>query len=456
MKNKKWVRFILLILAVLAVYGIALGQNPAKPTEGKLPVIIIPGLTGSELINAKTGEQVWFKSRRSRDDDVRLPISPTLRNHDNLIPGDIMRAIKVVKFLPETEVYERLINALETRGGYKEGKWKNPPRDGDRDTFYVFPYDWRLDNVDNARLLIRQIDQLRRTLGKPSLKFNVIAHSMGGLIARYAAMYGNIDIPPGTLKPTWAGARYLDKIFLLGTPNEGSVDTLNSLLDGFSYFGGGVNIPFVQNITRFDVFTIPSAYELLPHEGTLVAYDEKLQPLTIDVYDLKTWEKYNWTPWQDPGFTKKFSAIEQKNAKPFLEAILARAKRFQAALDADGGANIPVAFYLMGADCKETSNAILLFRDEKKDRWRTIFKPGNYTTDGTKFTEAQLKPLLQAMGDGVVPKRSLIGATLIQDGKQIAFTPVSELFQCESHSRLVTNPEIQDKLLAILSGTAAN
>ena len=115
--------------------------------------------------------------------------------------------------------------------------------------------------------LFRQIDALRRKLRKPNLKFNVIAHSMGGLVARYAAMYGNTDLPAGTPKPTWAGAKYFDKIFLLGTPNEGTVSSINALLNGFSYIGGGLNLPFIQNISRFDVFTIPSIYQLLPHEG---------------------------------------------------------------------------------------------------------------------------------------------------------------------------------------------
>jgi len=449
MRANGLVRSFVILLFFIASAAL-FGQTPQAPPTGKEPVIIIPGLSGSELVNNKTGEVVWYNSHRSRDDDIRLPISPTLRNHDNLVASDIIRTVKIIKFLPETEIYERLIDALVTRGGYKEGKWKNPPRDGYKDTFYVFPYDWRQDNVDNARLLVRQIDQLRRSLRKPNLKFNIIAHSMSGLVARYAAMYGNADLPSGEIKPTWAGAKYFDKIFLLGTPNEGSVDTLNSLLNGYAYFGGNVNLPFIQNVTRFDVFTIPSGYELLPHAGTLLAYDDKLQPITLDLFDPKVWEQYGWAIWQDPEFTKKFSPLEQKNAKQFFEAMLARAQRFQQALDADGE-TIPVSFYLMGGDCKETMNAFVLTRNEKKDSWKAIFKPATITAgDGTKYTEAQLKPLLFAMGDGVVSKRSLTGETLEHAGKHLAFKPVSDLFQCESHTKLVTNPEIQDKLLALL------
>ncbi|MGH9818599.1 MAG: lipase family alpha/beta hydrolase, partial [Pyrinomonadaceae bacterium] len=336
-----------------------------------------------------------------------------------------------------------------------EGSWKRPAKGGDKDTFYVFPYDWRRDNVENARLLIRRMDQLRRALRKPNLKFNIIAHSMGGLIARYAARFGNVDIPAGAPRPTWAGAKYFDKIFLLGTPNEGSVGALDVMLNGFSYIGRGLNLPFIQDISKFDIFTIPSAYQLLPHDGTLVAYDDKLQPVNIDIYDPKTWEKYNWAVWQDSAFTKKMSPTEQRDAKAFFAVALTRAKRFQAALDAPSKAKVPVSFYLMGADCKDTENALLFLRDEKKDKWLTIFKPGDYTSaDGTKLTDAQLRPLLLAMGDGEVTKRSLTGSTLAENGIRVSFSPVEDLFQCESHTRLVTNPEIQDKLLTILAGTA--
>ncbi len=225
------------------------------------------------------------------------------------------------------------------------GKYRT--KGGHQDTFYVFPYDWRRDNVENARLLVRRIESLKRSLGKPKLKFNVVAHSMGGLIARYAAMYGNAELAPVNPRPTWAGAKHFDKIFLLGTPNEGSVSSLNVLLDGFSYVGGGLNLPFIQNINRFDVFTIPSIYQLLPHEGSLLAYDENLKPLEIDIYDPAIWDKYGWSIWNDDDFKKKFTPLEQRNARPYFLSALKRAKQLQAALSADSQRH-RAGFFLCG------------------------------------------------------------------------------------------------------------
>ena len=425
--------------------------------SGKPPIIVIPGLTGSELVNRSTGEKVWFKLQRSKVDDVRLPISANLaRNRDNLIPGDIIRSVQFAKFLPETEIYERLIDSLQKPGGYREAKWNTATRADATDTFFVFPYDWRRDNVENARLLIRRIEALKAKIGRPNLRFNVVGHSMGGLIARYAAMYGNADLRPGTPTPTWAGARHFDKIFLVGTPNEGSLLSLDALLNGVSYVGGGVKLPWVQDLDRFDIFTIPSIFQLLPFDGSFNVYDEDLKPLKVDAYDPAAWDEYDWSPWEDERFAKKFTPAEQRNARAYFAAALRRAKQFQAALNANTREKLPVSFYLMGGDCKETQNALIVRRNEKKDRWITQFNADSYTTaGGQKITSEQLKSVLYAVGDSVVPKRPLDLSTLRTNGRANILPVTSELFQCEAHSRLVTNPDIQAKLFAILGNVVA-
>ena len=432
--------------------GSVFAQDPAAVSTGKTPIIIIPGVAGSELVNSKNQELVWFRPQRSKDDDLRLPISPNLlRNRDSLRPRDIVRGVQFLSFLPQIEIYEKLIDSLEKRGGYREVKWETATRADFQDTFYVFPYDWRRDNVENARILVRQIETLKRRLGKPNLKFNVIGHSMGGLIARYAAMYGNRDIPTGKPRPTWAGARNFNKIILLGTPNEGSIDALDSLLNGFSIVGGGLNLPFLQNLSEFEVFTIPSMYQLLPHQDSFVAYDENLKPLKIDIYDPKVWEYYNWVTWDDSGFEKNFNPLERSQARAYFRVVLNRAKRFQEALDANTSEKIPVSFYLIGADCKETQNAILLLRDTKNNRWETRFKAGSFENSrGEKITSDVLKKLLHLQGDGVVTKHSLGAETAIQNGRTNILPLRGEIYQCESHNALMSNPEIQEKLFVLL------
>jgi hypothetical protein len=46
----------------------------ARTRTGKRPVIVIPGILGTELINPKTGKTVWPSAFRTNED--ALPISP--------------------------------------------------------------------------------------------------------------------------------------------------------------------------------------------------------------------------------------------------------------------------------------------------------------------------------------------------------------------------------------------
>ena len=225
------------ILLILCLTVGALAVNTAAQTTGKNPVIIIPGVTGSKLVNPNTGKTVWFNIDRDDDDDVRLPItSPILsRNRDSLVADDIIREIKI-RALPDVEVYQVLIDALKAKG-YKEGDWKRPEA---ANVFYVFPYDWRRDNVETAHILMRRMVAMKRAVRRPGLKFDILAHSMGGLVARYAAMYGLSDLPRdgATPVPNWSGAAHINKLMMFGTPNEGAFSALDALLNGYPILAG--------------------------------------------------------------------------------------------------------------------------------------------------------------------------------------------------------------------------
>ncbi len=426
-----------------------------KTLKGRLPVIIIPGLIGSELVNKNTGEKVWFDLARSKDDDMRLPISPNIAaNQDNLVAGDILRKIQLIRFTPEIEIYQKLIDSLEA-DGYTEGKIDAPPENGSADTFYVFPYDWRLDNVENAHLLLQKLDQLRAKLNSPKLKFNVVAHSMGGLIARYAAMYGKADLTARSLRPMWKGANYFNNISLIATPNGGSLSALNSLLNGFSLFGGGkLNLPFIQNLSKYDLFTIPAIYQLLPHDGMVRAYDENLKPIKIDIYNPATWEKYGWTAYTDEDFPKKVEGAAPEQAKAYFRAVLLRAKLFQAALDAKPAVRNPVPIYYLGSECKPTIDGMILYKNSKDNSWKTEFEADSFTkSDGTKVSKAELEKILYSPGDGVVPKRSLV-SSLFNVGKfrNLRSGVVGDdlTIACGEHNRLAGDAIIGKSLLSVL------
>lgn len=98
------------------------------------PVIVVPGMLGS-----------WYK------DDVFV-IDPILNT------------------------YDKLISNLETYAKYELNK-----------TLFPFPYDWRNSNTSTAQLLKNKIGEIKKNnnLRVSKTKVDIVAHSMGGMVARY-------------------------------------------------------------------------------------------------------------------------------------------------------------------------------------------------------------------------------------------------------------------------------
>ncbi len=458
--------------------ALALASASAQ-TTGKPPIIIIPGISGSELVNPATGKAVWFSVRRDKDDDLRLPMtSPILsRNRDSLQPKDIIRAVEVLPILPDIEVYQTLIDALKERG-YTEATWNNPKA---TDVFYVFPYDWRRDNVETAQLLMQRMTAAKRRLRTPNLKFDILAHSMGGLVARYAAMYGSADLPrSGSPVPTWAGAVHIDKLMMFGTPNEGAFSAFDTLLNGYPIIANR-DLPFIDDFRPEDVMTNPSVFQLIPHQNSARFLDEKLKPMKINIYDVETWIKYGWGAIADPKFLSKLRdaqrlAITNKDIKPaklgkkpslddrilarttyaqvrdYFVSALDRARRFHLAMDATGK-TAPVQLFAYGGNCSPTLDAAVLIRDDKKGTWTTLVDAKDIkTADGKQLNKDEVKSAMFTPGDGSVTQRSLLSETeLATGGPEMTKIPLaSSFFACGMHTKLFLEKPIQESFWSVL------
>jgi len=470
---RRLLRSFLLVTFGTLLSGVAFGQT------GKDPVIIIPGLEGTEILQ-RDGTHAWFSVRRGKGDDLRLPMTSTVfaRDRDSLRPGDIIRKVDV-KILPDIEIYQAVIDALESKG-YTEATWSNPKA---TDVFYVFPYDWRRDNVENARLLIQRMQSVKTRLRRPQLKFDIIAHSMGGLIARYAAMYGSAEPPVANPVPTWAGATYINKLMIFGTPNEGSFAAFDAMLNGEPIVMGR-KIPFVDDFRPEDVLTLPSAYELLPHQATVKFLDDDLKPIQIDLYDPNTWFKYGWGALSDEKFLSKLkdAAVLAKTnpdikpkpltngnlddrlvsqttfaqAKAFFVAALLRAKRFAAALDAPSKKQ-PIQMYIYGGNCADTIDGAIILKGTKEGEWDTVITAKDIkTAAGRAFKKDEIRTAIFALGDGRVTWASLVASTKpLEANAKIEFFDdsyplASSFFTCTTHSKLLLEKPIQDSYLSAL------
>lgn len=489
-KKKKFLLLILVIhhsASIIFFSGCGARRTPnlerifagVRERRGKRPVIVIPGILGSQIVNRKTGEVVWPSVFRSDVDGLSLPATPDLAaNSDDLVATKIVETAKLARLAPEIYVYRELIRSLEDYGGYREGDWDNPPEGGDQDTFYVFAYDWRRDNVESARLLVKRVEALKLKLNRPDLRFNLVAHSMGGLIARYAAMYGDRDLPPEGVepRPDWAGASFVSKIFMFGTPNEGSAEAFASLLEGYSVTEGlRRRVHLLNKLSREDVLTSPSIFQLLPHGEHARFLDHRLRPLALDLYDPETWRRYSWAAVSDSAFRAAYARGEAGGQESpthkgtlveldaYFDAVLRRARLFHEALDAAGepGSTMPVKLFAFGGDCEETLSAPVVFQDDRTGKWMTYLRPRTLRgADGKKLKRSAVERAMYEPGDGRVTRSSLLGVGT--DGVRASvFYPtalpvVYAVFACDRHSELQNNKTLQDNALTLLVNEMMN
>ncbi len=212
------------------------------------PVIIIPGITGSELYrNYGLKNQIWPNFARALTDNFDTHLAELkLINLKESIKLPIIKGGVILK-APGLKIFDNLIEDLE-KVGYREGV-----------DLFLFPYDWRFSNRKNAPLLAEKIDQILVESKKE--KVDIIAHSMGGILTKtYIAQ---------------SGAEKIDQVFFVGTPHLGAVDSMKTLLQGSNLGFNLIGIPILsKNAVRDLAQTLPSIFELLPSK----AYVEQAGP----------------------------------------------------------------------------------------------------------------------------------------------------------------------------------
>lgn len=339
------------------------------------PVIVIHGLLGSKLMNRDTGRMVWGEfSRRSFDDEFMRSIShpmrpgvPLNRIYDNIVPAGLLKSAEI-KFLGikfERPGYGHLIDILKSAGYALDGE---PLPEGKHyHTLFIFTYDWRRDPVENAARLAEFIrvksDQManiyraRYGYSKDKVKFDIIAHSMGGLIARYYLMYGGADLPMDGTPPhlTWAGAEYLSKLVIVGTPNAGYLDTVIEMTNGLSVSAAAPLIPAGV------VATLPSYYAMLPAApagGEIV----DASGASVDIFDYDLWVKNHWglaDPAADETLKLLLPGVEtaaerREIALDHLKKCLARGRNFAVAMGQEVAEPAGVKLALFAGDAVAT------------------------------------------------------------------------------------------------------
>jgi pimeloyl-ACP methyl ester carboxylesterase len=444
-----------LLLGALALTGCATGVAPdlerlyqsSGATVDQPPVILIPGLMGSRLVDADGTEQWPGKGWRAflaRRENLALAVdSVTLESVD-----DGLVAHGLTDRVAGRDYYASIIRILESAGQYHRGQPGERVTPGRR-YYYELAYDWRHDNLRAVAQLDALIEQIRVDHGDPELQVDIIAHSMGGLIARYYMRYGPDDVLDSNDFPlTYRGEGRVRRIALLGTPNLGSVSSLHAFIVG-ERIGLRRTSPEVMA-------TFSSMFQLFPHPLNDWVLSHRGARLDRDIFDVVIWRRFEWSifdPKVRARIRQKFPSDDEGEAHlALLEAAfhrnLERARRFVWSLTISLE-RVPWTMMTFGGDCHLTPARVVIEEVRGESVVRLWPNDIRQPLPGVDYDRLMLEP-----GDRRVTKASLLARETLDPAvprHPWSFFPVAgSIFLCEEHDRLATNISFQDNLLQFL------
>lgn len=398
------------------------------------PTVLVPGILGSELVRPD-GTEAWLNVGNALGHhDLSLPLKlPLSQSRDALVPGGLLGVDAVLPRLFGFTEYADIIELLEAAGFRRD-----PGPEAKGAAHHVFTYDWRRDLVESARDLHERLEELADAGGNAHARFNLIGHSMGGLVARYYLRYGTAEPAPGA-PVTWAGARRIQNLVVVAAPNGGAIPSLDTVLSGTRV---GLS---TATLAASVVARMPSIYQLLPPAGAPALLDHRSDPLPADLHDPATWERFGWGSFAPPDkrqrgdFGKAPQDVEERRA--FLAAALSRAKAFHAALARRPDTPCPVRVLILGGDCLPTlARAIVQERPGLPPR----FEP---------WTKGEAEAMFEA-GDGRVPRASALASHLPEAEESEIGCGLPEVaqafFGAADHHGIYDEPTFQSILLRIL------
>jgi hypothetical protein len=256
-----------LIIAVLSAFSF----HPARAATGRPPVIVMPGVGGSEFTvrsgfrlsvnnghggsytrDYGAGEKVWVNTAQAialGSDDY---FDVLKLNADGVTP--VAPALQISDIYHSA--YDDLIGYLQ-RQGYVLGT-----------DLWIFPYDWRASIESSSTQLDALITRalIRANGGRTDSttwtvrRVNLVAHSMGGLVGRFYISNAT-------------RASRVDQLITFGTPQLGAASFLKTLMYGDTlgpwFLGIGLNPEEIKDVVQ----NMPGGFQLLPSPAYYTYYD---------------------------------------------------------------------------------------------------------------------------------------------------------------------------------------
>ena len=381
-------------------------------TVSGVPVIFIPGIMGSVLVKHNQpptpNEIIWpdkLCSIPRLADDLVIRFLRDLRlDNQGVTAEDIIRT-KPTGYLScnGEDVYDSFIRFLQYTVGYQEDL-----------NLFVLPYDWRDDLRKAAQKLA---DKVART---GTDKVDIVAHSMGGLVARYC------------MNKLSTCSTKVRKIILMGTPNYGSVDSyvmlhpeLGKCLNPVSKGRELYCIDRLAKTFQRTTMTFPGVYQLLPTRKFFSMY----RAIFDDRYPSDTAGAGLLNGGGNPSAALLTTYSENEDSKLENQDLILDALRFHG----EGPMGMGEILRFSGETYLIVGSGVPTALIVQKSLIRKI---DISETDWDAFA---------IDGDGTVPLHSADGLEVENGTRCVSYIE-------EEHGNLTKNGKVQDNVLTILQG----
>jgi len=353
-------------------------------------VIFIPGILGSKISECQSdGSQchlIWGTASSITDATINLAI-----RDDRVYKTDVVDSVFF------QQIYGGILNEIRSEAARHVTDAASDP------ILTVFSYDWRRSNKISAASLSEIICDIR--LRAPDAPISIIAHSMGGLIAKiwmkdHSSKPCSVDGKSPTTK----------EVVFVGTPHLGAPKAVKALSKGYNILFGELNTlsglsgifgyferKYLLEAINNAGMTFPSLYEILPIQTSDFCRTKKAvlrgfanpMPVVdrrgseINLYDAQNWMDFDFLRRIEP------PALRNTFYKKSLPELLKNAELLSCELvDFDPGSVASVT-YIVGHQSSEGT-----------DGWITLARNLSDIIQGIKPT----------YGDGTVPDYSAANA----------------------------------------------
>lgn len=430
MPSRRRIAVALSLALLLGACGAPRPLPHLLPPGERVPVVLVPGITGSFLADAESGEIRWGRGRDllgPHDGGYLLARPLAEAGPSKLREAGVMEKMRLFQVI-EKPIYGPVAELL-AENGYSRGGERGG--EGGGQNVYLFGYDWRQDNLQSAHRLAALLEEVAAAHGRREV--DLICQSNGAHLCRWVLKYGGLSLEAAEAGATPSSGFTVRRLILVGTSNGGSLRILRELHRGRSY------VPVIGRYIEPEVlFTMPSLYQDLPAYNPRPFLDEKGRALALELYDAEVWRRQGlsiFSPESRSRADRRPDLYGDEAARfAFLQRSLDRARRFHQQL----GRDLPVGvtrFYSIQNTYEPTPHAVVLRGGELL-----------FTGDAELNKDFYLKALAAAPGDG----HATVESQQYLSPNEKAALAAPPYFVSGPHFELILDPGALHRLLDFL------